>query len=417
MRALALAALAAITATIASSAVVAQPTTINVEIDYMQGAGHDHAPTQAEIDAVIQMFACQGITLNVLLSDAIPEVAVIQCANPGTDDFFVCTGPNTFADLKATWQSETGGGWHYAIYGHRYDDGDGTDSSGIAEISGDDLLVTLGAFTGEIGTDWDRAASLAHELGHNLGLRHYGLGSTGTNAIGDFQPNYASIMSYQYHLRGVRTMMLCLGMIDETSHLKDLDYSHGRMAGVIEAEISEIVGVGVQSVDWNCDRHFDTVPFAQDIDHNIPFCGSTGQHNTLRDYDDWSNIEDVTTLARVDPLAVAEVTRCLSRTERDELDLKRWADPTMCTEGSSAQPPVTVEACNTEMMIFVNDNYVGIEQGTGWRPFNTVQEALESATPGSAIYLQPGMYDNDNESLIITDKVTLSGPGTAIIDP
>ena len=70
--------------------------------------------------------------------------------------------------------------------------------------------MTLGAFEGEVGTDWDRAASLAHELGHNLGLRHYGIGSTLTTSIGDFQPNYASIMSYQYHLRGVRTMMLCL---------------------------------------------------------------------------------------------------------------------------------------------------------------------------------------------------------------
>ena len=56
------------------------------------------------------MFACQGITLNVLVSDVIPEVAIVQCPNPGTDDFFACTGPNTFADLKATWQTETGGG-------------------------------------------------------------------------------------------------------------------------------------------------------------------------------------------------------------------------------------------------------------------------------------------------------------------
>ena len=161
---------------------------------------------------------------------------------------------------------------------------------------------------------------------------------------------------------------------------------------------------------------FDTIPFARDIDHAIPFCGSVGPLNTLRDYDDWSNIEDVTTLARFDPSAVTEVTRCLSRTERDALDLRRWVDPALCSTGA-AQPPVTEEPCDTEMMIFVNDNYVGIERGTGWRPFNSIQEALWSATPGSAIYLQPGMYDNGNEPLIITDKVTLSGPGTAVIDP
>ena len=56
----------------------------------------------------------------------------------------------------------------------------GTGSSGLAEISGNDLCVTLGGFSGETGTAFQKASTFAHELGHNLGLRHYGLQSSGS---------------------------------------------------------------------------------------------------------------------------------------------------------------------------------------------------------------------------------------------
>ena len=46
------------------------PTQINVEIDWMDNGSHSHQPSTSEIDAVVQMFACQGITLNVDISNS-----------------------------------------------------------------------------------------------------------------------------------------------------------------------------------------------------------------------------------------------------------------------------------------------------------------------------------------------------------
>lgn len=150
-----------------------QPTTINVEIDYMVltgSGGHSHQPQQAEIDAVVQMFACHGITLNVVIDDPIGHITPIRWATlpttcTGDTTFFSCSGASSFATIKANNFDNTGGGWHYCVFGHSYNCGSGLTSCGIAEVSGDDLVVTLGTFAGGIGTAWDRASTFAHELG------------------------------------------------------------------------------------------------------------------------------------------------------------------------------------------------------------------------------------------------------------
>jgi len=45
--------------------VATPPTLINVEVDYMYAPDHIHRLYQNEIDAVVAMFGCQGITINV----------------------------------------------------------------------------------------------------------------------------------------------------------------------------------------------------------------------------------------------------------------------------------------------------------------------------------------------------------------
>lgn len=52
----------------------AQPTQLNIEIDSMVLAGpggHSHQPQAAEIAAIVQMFACHNITLNIVVDDAL----------------------------------------------------------------------------------------------------------------------------------------------------------------------------------------------------------------------------------------------------------------------------------------------------------------------------------------------------------
>jgi len=47
--------------------------TINIEVDYMVAEDHSHELLQPEIDAIVEMFACQGIVMNIEISDPLPD--------------------------------------------------------------------------------------------------------------------------------------------------------------------------------------------------------------------------------------------------------------------------------------------------------------------------------------------------------
>ena len=75
----------------------ASATTFNIEIDYMLGGSpnHSHRPTDAELAAVVQMFATQGHTLNAILSDQIPHYDNLISdpdPNPNTNQGFFKIG-------------------------------------------------------------------------------------------------------------------------------------------------------------------------------------------------------------------------------------------------------------------------------------------------------------------------------------
>lgn len=395
-----------------------QPTTINVEIDFMADATHSHRPQQAEINAAVQMFACHGITLNVVIDDQIGHINTMRCTTlpstcQGDTTFFSCSNPNSFATIKANNFDNAGGGWHYCVFGHQYDCGSGTGSSGLAEVGGDDLLVTLASFAGGIGTAWDRAATFVHELGHNLGLRH----ATGQTGVGNFKPNYASVMSYQYQLRGVRRQLVCLGLADQTSLFKELDYSNGRLPTIDERALSEAIGVGIHNVDWDCDGSLDGGTVAQDLDGR-PWCTRTGTRGTLSDYNDWDNLVDNTLLARQEEIQWP-ITTCITADEADTAvefleQMRDLPNPNNCPVG---QPAVVSEGCVSGLMIWADPSYFGTEDGTGDKPYNTIAEAYNAAPRNSVLHLQPGTYTNGGVSLTLTKRLTIAGPGGAVIDP
>lgn len=309
--------------------------TINVEVDYMVGDDHSHELLQPEIDAVVEMFACHGIVMNIEISDPLPHVDVLGNID---GDVFNNPTPNTgFAWIKSNYCDHLGEpGWHYCIMAHLYDFGAGTGSSGLAEINGDDFIVSLGgAWTlDEVGTPFDRAGTFAHELGHNLGLRHSGDQSQGV--VGAYKPNYASIMCYRYQLNAVRQEMMCEGMTGECSPFRNLDYSSGTLPPLNENNLYETFGIGYGPVDWNCNGVIDQTPVTVDL-AGFP-CGSGTSYQTLTDYDDWSNITDVTYTRHREALKNAEVVACLTF---DEYSQNVKANPEMCGTVEIVPEPCT----------------------------------------------------------------------------
>ncbi|MFN0149303.1 MAG: hypothetical protein ACKVU1_01160 [bacterium] len=383
------------------SPVAAQPTTINVEIDWMSDGSHNHQPSVAEMQAVAQMFACHGITLNYVLDEAIPHItSIADSLVPGF--FFTWSGVNSFRSLKTTYFDRAGGGWHYCIFGHQYSNGAVVStSSGRGETGGDDFIVTLGTATGQIGTPFDRAATFAHELGHNLGLRHYG---GADSAAGDFSPNYASIMSYQYQLTGVRSQMLCLDLIDNTALLKDLDYSNGRMPGLSENFLEEVEGLGIRSVDWDCDSTTESGYVAKDLDGR-PWCMANGTRGILFDRNDWATLVDNAATGR---LPVSEYETCISADETERYKMS----PTSC---AGAVPTLTSEPCVSGEMIWIDPSHIGLEDGRGASPYNTFLEGYNAAPNASVLYLQNGNLNMGGSLITLNKPLTLAGPGGVTI--
>jgi len=98
-------------------------------------------------------------------------------------------------------------------------------NSGVSDIGGGDLMVTLGLWDNSVGTDFMQASTLFHELGHNLDLGHGGDISDPLNC----KPNYQSSMSYLFQVRGLL----------DPNGFPHIDYSHVALPLLNETNLSE----------------------------------------------------------------------------------------------------------------------------------------------------------------------------------
>lgn len=381
-----------------------QAATFKIEIDYMADTDHTHRPSDAVLAAVVQMFACQGHTLVIERSThSIPHYDVLSRDGCSESLFDYDGSANSFGAIKDTYAHHSSGdGWHYCIFAHRYEnrnsDGDcvASGSSGLAERPGWNFVVTLGGWSSDVGTQFEQAATLAHEFGHNLGLTHCGYEDC--RGHGNYSPLLPSIMSYRYQLNGVRTNLLCKRLTIDEALFKEIDYSHGRLCRVNENALNEPLGTYMRAVDWNCDGSLDT-GVAQDINGNKNgWCGSVSTLSLVDDHNEWAHISDPSRNASEGEV---EVISCIT--------LEEWRDVQQETaiRGVCPQPTLTTEGCLGGKNVYVGQA-TAFPSGSCNRTWASVQAAHDLSPPNSVFFLKPGTYnDTSTNGTVVLDK-----PGT-----
>jgi uncharacterized repeat protein (TIGR01451 family) len=226
---------------------------IFVEADYFDcalgggdcpaGDAHTHQPTMAAINTVVASFAAAPYTDN---PDGVPGIALHLMVDEGLPHQMACPFDNTcYEVIKAArfgTPAERANNnallakrlvFRYSLWEH--DLAPNNSTSGISRAPSADLVVSLGEWTGQVGTTLDQAGTFMHELGHDLGLDHGG---------GDpvnFKPNYLSVMNYRFQTTG-RTP----GNI--------IDYSRSKLDDLPETSLNEVVGIndGAFNTFWLC---------------------------------------------------------------------------------------------------------------------------------------------------------------------
>ena len=252
---------------------------------------HSHRPTAAALNRLAAAFAASP----VFNPDGTTGITLIQ--DYGQGDVF--TGGNAvghtgnivgglssdfYAIKGAGLAANRSGYFHYVLMAHWYTSNPG--SSGIAELGGDDVIVSLGCF----GSTDNVSNTIMHELGHNLGLQH------GGNQGCNWKPNYNSVMNYRFQFSGVDLSCNALGSMGEAN---TLDYSRGTRIQLDERNLNENAGVcGNTPIDWNFSGALES-GISFDLNRSSAYpTASTGVDNnacsaaltTLTDSDDWAHI-------------------------------------------------------------------------------------------------------------------------------
>jgi len=233
---------------------------IFVEIDYMRvPLHHTHRPLRSTILRVERAFADAGtvtnpdgetgVNLHLMVDEALPEIEPIlfRTVGPGAAD--------DFDDLKLGNPVEPCGigptdgrfgrradrtsgncaniiaarrlAFRYGIFGHNHAHRIG--SSGIAELPGNDFMVTLGGWSAASiaaagGLPIVESGTLMHEFGHTLSLRHGGPDNI------NYKPNYLSVMNYAFQ-------------DGEFLPRRRLDYSRWELLTLDEDGLNESLGI------------------------------------------------------------------------------------------------------------------------------------------------------------------------------
>jgi hypothetical protein len=284
---------------------------IYVEVDYMQG----HKPNQAALDDVVAAFRnCPDTVENGPITLHVEVDTTTVCPHydylrfDDAKDFKSKAGFGTYAqqqsdNSKAILEAKRYA-YHYCLFAHSIEVLNktvftNTTAGGIAECPGNDFVVSLGAWTGGVGSRDEQAGTFMHELGHNLGLNHGGGDKV------NYKPNYLSVMNYQFHtsktLRNrpltyssAKLRTLTESGLDETTGLNGANWDWTVYSGVLKANnVTKYVPLAVSTlgaIDWNNDGDEDDAYTQANINNFPQRDYANTDDEILYGFDDWTNL-------------------------------------------------------------------------------------------------------------------------------
>ena len=344
---------------------------IFVEVDYMDcafggcasGIAHSHKPWDVSIDIVIRAFFnapvdcdeddpkdCKGIRLHVDHGPSTvmhPETADpvqgdvwgnlsrsnVRVDGSGTlvpdgiahrDDFGragnACddaTVTQALIDLRNRhFTPERRFVFHYVVFVHNRCNA----TNGGATVPGIGSFITLGRhpMNNQVGTAWEQAGTFMHELGHDLGLQHGGSDTM------NWKPNYLSVMSYAFQLRGLTinpnhsdhpsaSYPFAIGGYFDYSRFDSLEVAEliedgglDEMVGLngrspnpslrgygtyhyCALGIEEPVDLASEPIDWNCNNALERA-VTHDVNVGMKLDTNSPTLTTLRSHNDWDNL-------------------------------------------------------------------------------------------------------------------------------
>ncbi|GIZ53723.1 hypothetical protein [Noviherbaspirillum aridicola] len=295
-----------------------------MELDYMQGSDAALVPRREALQMVVDAFARRNIALHIDTGSLHgTDAAAFNLGGGNPVPFAQCidldlAGTTPPAGCSSFYAYKSGHFdvrrklvFHYGLFANSQRADGSAGSSGVAELNGADLIVTLGGygFTGAEGVDRNmltnlQASTLMHEFGHNLGLHH------GGHEDVNYKPNHYSVMNYMYQFAGLSATpqspyaaeryYLVNGMKGKTyCNLVEnspcgtafvIDFSDGSGSELNELALSEAANIGRGSsggayADWDDNGAFTSSLVARNIN---PLWGTA--KTVLKDYNEWGNL-------------------------------------------------------------------------------------------------------------------------------
>lgn len=296
---------------------------IFVEVDYMESNDPGIQLHRQALDSVKAAFAAQNIAMHFDAGDLYHQAEGISPADYDLGggnqvEFYAQTNfagsaeaPSILDHKVRNFDIKRRPIFHYMLMANSQNEDGSAGSSGLAEINGNDFIISMGNWGFSLETEIDRnivynmqAGTIMHELGHNLGLGHGGNNDTNN------KPNHHSVMNYLYQLSGLSTIgesegdryhrrffsgnnncfpegtQLTNGFTSAPADFK-ISYSHGVNGTINEAQIDESLGLvnaNSVAVDFDCNGNNSDVL----TNYDLNFDGELSAE--LNDFNEWGNL-------------------------------------------------------------------------------------------------------------------------------